>query len=218
MIRNVADWMCNVTYHGSAKDKLHFLDFYTEGIFLDKKAKLDIIKSWYKETASVFCFCLFNPNQCDVWKACQVGGAPGAPYLSQLFMVRFSKFFFLVKACENRHWFLLHRRPPIFHRLAARCRRSGEGQSWQYFHVKNQILQFLSYIYVIYLKRMHFSCRIQIQTKKVWFIIEKFEKIPIFPILGQKRGWPGIFDSWFLKNFYDKFKNGFARSCKKVWT
>ena len=27
---------------------------------MDKKAKLEVIKSWYKEVASVFCFCLFK--------------------------------------------------------------------------------------------------------------------------------------------------------------
>ena len=83
----------------------------------------------------------------------------------------------------------------ISHPLTARCRRSDEGQSLQYFEIKNQFLQFLSYINVIYLKRLHFSCRNQIQTKKkMWFIIEKFEKNSISPFLGQKRGWPGMFD------------------------
>ena len=122
------------------------------------------------------------------------GGLLEPPYLSQPFMVRFSKFFCLVKACENRHWLLFHSWLPIVHHMAARRRRSDEGQSRQYFQGKNQISQFLSYINVIYLKRTHFSCRIQIQTKNIWFIIEKFEKIWIFPFLGQKRGWPGVFD------------------------
>ena len=109
-----------------------------------------------------------------------------APYLSQPFMVRFSKFFFLVKACENRHWFLFHRRLPIFHRMAARGRRSDEGPSRQNFHAKNEISQFLSHINVIYLKRTHFSSRIQIQTKKYRFIIEKFEKKLNFSIFWSK--------------------------------
>ena len=144
----------------------------------------------------IFCHFCLNPNKYDVWEALpgMGGGLLEPPYLSQPFMVRFSKFFCLVKACENRHWFLFHRRLPTIHRMAARCRRSDEGQSRQYFQAKNQISQFLSYIYVIYLKRTNFSCRIQIQTKKVWFIIEKFEKIWIFPIFGSKRGWPGVFD------------------------
>ena len=128
-----------------------------------------------------------RPSRCG-------GGSWSPPYLSQPFMVRFSKFFFLVKACENRHWFLFHRRLPIFHCMAARGRRSDEGPSRQNFHAKNEISQFLSHINVIYLKRTHFSSRIQIQTKKVWFIIEKFEKNWIFLFLGQKRGWPGVFD------------------------
>ena len=99
------------------------------------------------------------------------GGSWSPPYLSQPFMVRFSKFFFLVKACENRHWLLFHRWLSIIHHMAARRRRSDEGQSRQYFQGKNQISQFLSDINVIYLKRTHFSCRIQIQTKNIWVMI-----------------------------------------------
>ena len=113
------------------------------------------------------------------------GGSSSPPYLSQPFMVRISKFFCLVKACENPHWFLFHRQLSIVHHMAARRRQSDEGHSHQYFQGKSQILQFLCYINVIYLKRTHFSCRIQIQTKRVWFIIEKFEKIWIF-VFGSK--------------------------------
>ena len=91
-------------------------------------------------------------------------------------MVRFSKFFCLVKACENRHWFLFHRRLPIFHRMAARGRRSDEGPSRQNFHAKNEIWQFLSHINVIYLKRTHFSSRIQIQTKKYGSLLKNLKK------------------------------------------
>ena len=108
------------------------------------------------------------------------GGSSSPPYLSQPFMVRFSKFFCLVKACENRHWFLFHRRLPTIHRMAARRRRSDEGQSRQYFQAKNQISQFLSYIYVIYLKRTNFSCRIQIQTKKYDSLLENLKKFEFF--------------------------------------
>ena len=95
-----------------------------------------------------------------------MGGLLEPPYLSQPFMVRISKFFCLVKACENPHWFLFHRQLSIAHHMAARRRQSDEGHSYQYFQGKSQILQFLCYINVIYLKRTHFSCRIQIQTKK----------------------------------------------------
>ena len=107
-------------------------------------------------------------NRFDVWEGLPGlgGGSWSPPCLSQPFMDRFSKFLCLVKAFENRHWFLLHKQLSIVHRLAARGRRSDEGQSRQYFQGKNQISQFLSYINVIYLKRTHFSCRIQIQTKK----------------------------------------------------
>ena len=92
-------------------------------------------------------------------------------------MVWFSKFFCLVKACENRHWFLLHKRLSIVHRLAARGRRSDEGQSRQFFQAKNQKFSILSYKHVIYLKRTHFSCRIQIHNKKIGFDWRKWEKI-----------------------------------------
>ena len=72
--------------------------------------------------------------------------------------------------------------------MAARGRRSDEGPSRQNFHAKIEISQFLSHIDVIYLKRTHFSSRIQIQTKKYRFIIEKLEKNLIFPFFGQKQG------------------------------
>ena len=99
--------------------------------------------------------------------------------------------------------------------MAARRRRSDEGQSRQYFQAKNQISQFFSYIYVIYLKRTNFSCRIQIQTNNISFIIEKFEKIWIFPFLGQKRGWSGVFDGRFLQVFYNKPKKWLCQELLK---
>ena len=37
----------------------------------------------------------------------------------------------------------------------------------------------------IYLKRTHFSCRIQIQTKRVWFIIKNLKKFN-FSVFGSK--------------------------------
>ena len=137
-----------------------------------------------------------NPNRCDVWKAFQVwgGGLLEPPYLSQPFMGRFSKFFCLVKACENRHWFLFHKWLPIIHRLAARRRRSGKGQSRQYFQAKNSKFSIFSYKYVIYLKWKLKLCRIQIHDKTIWFVSEKLEKSPFFSFLPQKRGWPGVFD------------------------
>ena len=72
--------------------------------------------------------------------------------------------------------------------MAARRRRSDKGQSRQNFQAKNEISQFLSKINVTYLKRTHFSSRIQIKTKKYRFIIEKLEKKIIFPFFGQKQG------------------------------
>ena len=64
--------------------------------------------------------------------------------------------------------------------MAARRRRSDEGQLCQYFQAKKQISQFLSYIYVIYLKRTHFSCRIQIQTKKYGSLLKNLKKFQFF--------------------------------------
>ena len=65
------------------------------------------------------------------------------PYLSQPFVVQFSKFFFVVKACENRHLFLFHKQLPIVHRLAARRRQSDEGLSLQFFlSKKSKIFNF----------------------------------------------------------------------------
>ena len=66
---------------------------------------------------------------------------------------------------------------PIVHRLAARGRRSDEGQLCQFFSAKNPKFQFFSYRHVIYFKRTHFSCRIQIHNKKVGFDCRKWEKI-----------------------------------------
>ena len=78
-----------------------------------------------------------NPNKHDVWEACQTwGGLLEPPYLSQPFMVQFSKFLCLVKACENRHWFLFHKGLPIVHRLAPTRRQSDKGQSRQFFSSK----------------------------------------------------------------------------------
>ena len=60
--------------------------------------------------------------------------------ISQPFVVRFSKIFCLVEAFENPQ---LHKRLSIVHRLAARGRRSDEGQSRQFFHPrKSKIFNF----------------------------------------------------------------------------
>ena len=97
--------------------------------------------------------------------------------ISQPFVVRFSKFFCLVEAFENPHWFLLHKRLSIVHRLAARGRRSDEGQSRQFFQAKNPKFSILSYKHVIYLKWKLKLCRIQIHNEKIWFDSRKFKKI-----------------------------------------
>ena len=100
--------------------------------------------------------------------------------ITQPFMVRFSKFFFVVKACENRHWFLFHDRLPIVHRLAARRRRSDEGPSRQFFQAKNPKFSIFSYKHVIYLKWKLKLCRIQIHNKKIGFDCRKWEKNQFF--------------------------------------
>ena len=92
-------------------------------------------------------------------------------------MVRFSKFLCLVKACENCHWFLFHNQLPIVYRLAARRRWSDEGLSRQIFLAKNPKFQFFSYRHVMYLKRTHFSWRIQIDKEKIGFGWRNWEKI-----------------------------------------
>ena len=70
-----------------------------------------------------------------------------------------------------------HKQLPIVHRLAARGRRSDEGQLRQFFSAKNPKFQFFSYRHVIYLKRTHFSCRIRIHNKKWDLILKNRKKI-----------------------------------------
>ena len=133
-------------------------------------------------------------------------------------MVRFSKFFCLVKACENRHWFLFHKQLAIVHRMAARRRRSREGQSRQYFQAKKQKILIFSYKYVIYLKWKLKLCRIQIYDEKIWFDGKKYEKSPFFSFLPQNEADQMSSTANFSNFFATKFKNGLTRSCKKVWS
>ena len=97
--------------------------------------------------------------------------------ISQPFMVRFSKFLCLVKACENRHWFLFHNQLPIVNRLAATRRRIDEGQLRQFFQAKNPKFSIFSYKHVMYLKWKLKLCRFQIDNKKLGFDCRKWEKI-----------------------------------------
>ena len=96
--------------------------------------------------------------QSTFWRQPTVGGRGhdgpmrGKWPISQPFVVQFSKFFFVVKACENRHLFLFHKQLPIVHRLAARRRQSDEGLSRQFFRAKNPKFSILSYKHDIYLK------------------------------------------------------------------
>ena len=98
----------------------------------------------------------FNPIAVDVLESSySQGGGPRWPHerkMADISAVQFSKFFFVVKACENRHLFLFHKQLPIIHRLAARRRQSDEGLSRQFFRAKNPKFSILSYKHVIYLK------------------------------------------------------------------
>ena len=114
------------------------------------------------------------------------GGSWMPPYLSQPFMVRFSKFLCLVKACENRHWFLFHNQLPIVHRLAATRRRSDEGQSRQFFRAKNPKFSIFSYKHVMYLKWKLKLSRIQIHKEKNKIWLWKMIKKSIFLIFDSK--------------------------------
>ena len=123
---------------------------------------------------------LTSGRPCQGW-----GGAPRAPpiYLG-CFWSDFKNSFVCWKLVKIVIEFY-SRQLSISHPLTARCRRSDEGQSLQYFEVKNQILQFLSYINVIYLKRLHFSCRNQIQTKNMVYHWKIWKKIN-FSLFGSK--------------------------------
>ena len=81
--------------------------------------------------------------------------------------VRFSKFLFLLKAYENRHHFLFYKELPNIDRLSSTRLRSDEGHQRYLYRAKFENFQFLSYRYVIYLKRKLRTCRIQNQAEKV---------------------------------------------------
>ena len=52
---------------------------------------------------------------------------------------------------------------------------------------------------MLYLKRKHFSHRIQFHTEKVWFIWKKIEKITFLFFFGQNFCWPDVFNRKFFK-------------------
>ena len=104
-------------------------------------------------------------------------------------------------------------RLPTVHHMAARRHRSDESQSRQYFQGKNQILQFLSYIYVMYLKRTNFSCRIRIQAKKYESLMENFKKFEFFRFWVKNEADQVSLMANFSIFFTTNLKNGFARSC-----
>ena len=87
--------------------------------------------------------------------------------LTQPNLVRFSKFLFLLKAYENRHHFLFYKELPNIDRLSSTRLRSDEGHQRHLYRAKFENFQFMSYRYVIYLKRKLRTCRIQNQAEKV---------------------------------------------------
>ena len=134
-------------------------------------------------------------TKCMCWQSDALpGGAPGAPptYLSCLWS-NFQNFFVWWKLVKIPIDFY-HKWLPIIHSLAARGRRSDKGQSCLISSEKIQKFQFFSHKHVIYLKRTHFSCRIQLHDEKIWFDGKKLKKFRFFNFFCQKRGWPGIFD------------------------
>ena len=73
----------------------------------------------------------------------------------------------MLKAYENRHHFLFHKELPNIDRLSSTRLRSDEGHQRHLYRAKFENFQFLSYRYVIYLKRKLRTCRIQNQAEKV---------------------------------------------------
>ena len=67
-----------------------------------------------------------------------------------------------------------------------------------------KISQFLTYINILYIKRKHFSCRIQILPWKIFFVSKKFKKIGFF--------------RFFIKNYADQLDSTtfFSKLAKKI--
>ena len=130
------------------------------------------------------------------------GGGPGRPgsrndIVTTTNLVRFSKIFFLLKAYENCHHFLFHRKLPNIDRLSSTRLRSDKGQQRHLYRAKFEHIQFLSYRNVIYLKRKLRTCRIQNQAEKIWFDRKKIDQNQNFLFLTQNRGQLGVFDVQF---------------------
>ena len=133
-------------------------------------------------------------------------------------MVRFSKFLCLVKACENRHWFLFHKRLPIVTVWPLDVAEVAKVSRVNIFKQKKQKFLIFSYKYVIYLKWKLKLCRIQIHDEKIWFDGKKYEKSPFFSFLPQNEADQMSSTANFSNFVATKFKNGLTRSCKKVWS
>ena len=68
-----------------------------------------------------------------------------------------------------------------------------------------------------YLKRKHFSHRIQFHIEKVWFIWRKIEKIKFFQFFCQNRCWPLVFERAFLKFVPKNFRSESACALEGFW-
>ena len=143
------------------------------------------------------------------------GGSWSPPYLSQ--WSNFQNFFVWWKLVKISIDFY-HKWLPIIHSLAARGRRSDEGQSCLISSEKIQKFQFFSHKHVIYLKRTHFSCRIQLHDEKIWFDGKKLKKFQFFNFFVKNEGDQVSSMANFSNFFITNLKNDFATSCQKVWT
>ena len=136
--------------------------------------------------------------------------------ISQPFVVQFSKFFFVVKACENRHLFLFHKQLPIVHRLAARGRWSDKGQSCQFFSAKIQIFQFLARNTWYTSNESWDYVEFKFTTKK-YDLIEKNDKKSHFSHFCLENEADHFFSRANFSIFYNKnFKSGFTRGWQKL--
>ena len=83
--------------------------------------------------------------------------------------------------------------------------------------LKFWLLWFLRYFNMQYLKKKHFSCRIQIQTKKSDFFEEKIKKNWIFPIFCYNRCWLLVFNCPFLKFVPKNLKTMLTPAFERFW-
>ena len=96
--------------------------------------------------------------------------------------------------------------------MAARRRRSDVGQLRQNFQAKNEILQFLSYINVMYLKRI-FHVEFKFEQKQYGSLLKNLKKFEFFCFWVKNEADQVSSMASFSNFLTTKLKNGFARSC-----